>query len=65
MSSNTAAPGSIRDPVTDFSNGHVGITCRLTALAGLPALLAPAALAVALHLRYTVPDTLARWGHRI
>lgn len=45
MSSNTAAPGSIRDPVTDFSNCHVGITSRLTALAGLPALLAPAAQA--------------------
>lgn len=50
--------------MTDFSNCHVGITSRLRALAGLPALLAPAALVVALHLRYTVPDPLARWGHR-
>lgn len=36
------------DPLTDFSQCHVGITSRLTALAGLPALLAPAAQARAL-----------------
>lgn len=33
------------DPVADFSQCHVGITRQLTALAGLPALLAPAAQA--------------------
>lgn len=44
MSSNTAATPPA-DPLTDFSQCHVGITSRLTALAGLPALLASAALA--------------------
>lgn len=45
MHSPTTAPGSTADPVTDFSRCHLGITSRLTALAGLPALLAPAAQA--------------------
>lgn len=45
MSSHTAAPGPTPDPVTDFSQCHVGITSQLKALAGLPALLAPAAQA--------------------
>lgn len=45
MTSATAALGSTPDPITDFSQCHVGITSRLTALAGLPALLAPAAQA--------------------
>jgi hypothetical protein len=42
MSSNPAAP---TDPITDFSQCHVGITNKLKALAGLPALLGPAAQA--------------------
>jgi hemerythrin-like domain-containing protein len=45
MSLNTAIAGSTPDPLTDFSQCHVGITSRLTALAGLPALLAQAAQA--------------------
>ena len=45
MTTPTASPGSSHDPVADFSQCHVGITSRLQALAGLPALLAPAAQA--------------------
>lgn len=45
MTTQPASPPSTANAVTDFSQCHVGITSRLTALAGLPALLAPAAQA--------------------
>ena len=43
MTSTPDTPGPAVDPVEDFSKCHLGITTRLHALAGLPALLAPAA----------------------
>ena len=45
MTSMPRPDAAAADPLTDFSQCHVGITARLQALAGLPALLAPAAQA--------------------
>ena len=45
MTRQATSPPSMTDPVNEFSQCHVGITSRLKALAGLPALLAPAAQA--------------------
>ncbi|MBL8351069.1 MAG: hemerythrin domain-containing protein [Burkholderiaceae bacterium] len=45
MSPNPDTAGPPGDPISDFSQCHVGITNKLQALAGLPALLGPAAQA--------------------
>jgi cell division protein FtsL len=45
MSAHPESPALSAEPLTDFSQCHVGITSRLKALAELPALLEPAAQA--------------------
>lgn len=52
INTNPTAPSA--EPLADFSQCHAGITTKLQALAGLPALLAPAAQA-----RHLAADSLA------
>lgn len=54
MTADPTAAAPSAQPLSDFSHCHAGITAKLQALAGLPALLAPAAQA-----RHLAADSLA------